>query len=266
MVQWLRIRLAIQGTSVRSLVWEDPTCCGAARPLYHKSWNLCAQSSCFTARAPLPWEAGTPRAAPARHSQPKPEGGGGGRHGAPPHHTQSWGEESCCTRCLVTVPSAWSNKLSSSSLSTVVCFLPPLHSQLFEIREAWLLSGFLGVRNVGNVQIIPYLFFFLATCRTLVPSQRIQELNSGLLQWKLWILATGLSGNSQIIPFLDSSVWFRIVLIMIQFIIYLSNSYCKEWCFHFHSLFIFPVFLFLCVCTHISTQNRKDRSKKVICF
>ena len=26
MVQWLRIRLAKQGTQVRSLIWEDPTC------------------------------------------------------------------------------------------------------------------------------------------------------------------------------------------------------------------------------------------------
>ena len=26
MVQWLRICLPIQGTWVRSLVWEDPTC------------------------------------------------------------------------------------------------------------------------------------------------------------------------------------------------------------------------------------------------
>ena len=32
-VQWLRIRLAIQGTWVQSLVWEDPTCCRAAKPV-----------------------------------------------------------------------------------------------------------------------------------------------------------------------------------------------------------------------------------------
>ena len=29
MVQWLRICLAMQGTRVQSLVWEDFTCCGA---------------------------------------------------------------------------------------------------------------------------------------------------------------------------------------------------------------------------------------------
>ena len=33
--QWLRIRLPMQGTRVRALVWEDPTCRGAARPVSH---------------------------------------------------------------------------------------------------------------------------------------------------------------------------------------------------------------------------------------
>ena len=33
--QWLRIRLLMQQTWVRALVWEDPTCCGAAKPVYH---------------------------------------------------------------------------------------------------------------------------------------------------------------------------------------------------------------------------------------
>ena len=31
-VQWLRIRLPMQGTQVRSLVREDPTCCRATKP------------------------------------------------------------------------------------------------------------------------------------------------------------------------------------------------------------------------------------------
>ena len=30
-VQWLRIRLPMQGTRVWALVWEDPTCCSATR-------------------------------------------------------------------------------------------------------------------------------------------------------------------------------------------------------------------------------------------
>ena len=33
--QWLRIRLPMQGTRVRALVWEDPTCHGANRPVSH---------------------------------------------------------------------------------------------------------------------------------------------------------------------------------------------------------------------------------------
>ena len=32
-VQWLRIHLSVQETQVQSLVWEDPTCCGAAKPV-----------------------------------------------------------------------------------------------------------------------------------------------------------------------------------------------------------------------------------------
>ena len=33
--QWLRIFLPMQGTWVRALVWEDPTSCGATKPVHH---------------------------------------------------------------------------------------------------------------------------------------------------------------------------------------------------------------------------------------
>ena len=33
--QWLRVCLLMQGTRVRALVWEDPTCHGAAGPVSH---------------------------------------------------------------------------------------------------------------------------------------------------------------------------------------------------------------------------------------
>ena len=33
--QWLRIRLPMQGTQIRSLVWENPTCRGAANSVSH---------------------------------------------------------------------------------------------------------------------------------------------------------------------------------------------------------------------------------------
>ena len=45
--QWLRICLPMQGTRVRALVREDPTCCGATRPVSHNYW-ACASG----ARAP----------------------------------------------------------------------------------------------------------------------------------------------------------------------------------------------------------------------
>ena len=34
-VQWLRIRLPMQGTQVRALDREDPTCCRATKPVCH---------------------------------------------------------------------------------------------------------------------------------------------------------------------------------------------------------------------------------------
>ena len=39
-VQWLGIRLPMQGTRVRSLVWEDATCFGATEPMSHNYWSL----------------------------------------------------------------------------------------------------------------------------------------------------------------------------------------------------------------------------------
>ena len=38
--QWLRICLLMQGTRVRALVWEDPTCHGATGPMSHKLLSL----------------------------------------------------------------------------------------------------------------------------------------------------------------------------------------------------------------------------------
>ena len=36
-VQWLRIRLPMEGTWVRALAQEDPTCRGATKPVCHKT-------------------------------------------------------------------------------------------------------------------------------------------------------------------------------------------------------------------------------------
>ena len=36
--QWLRICLPMRGPWVRALVWEDPTCRGATKPVCHNYW------------------------------------------------------------------------------------------------------------------------------------------------------------------------------------------------------------------------------------
>ena len=41
--QWLRICLPMQGTRVRSLVQEDPTCHGATKPMCHNYWACALQ-------------------------------------------------------------------------------------------------------------------------------------------------------------------------------------------------------------------------------
>ena len=59
--QWLRICLLMQGTRVRALVWEDPTCRGASGPVSHNCW-ACASGACAPQReGPRWWEARAPR-------------------------------------------------------------------------------------------------------------------------------------------------------------------------------------------------------------
>ena len=55
MVQ-LRICLPVQGTRIWTLVWEDPTCLGAAKPVYHSYW-ACAPEPGNHREKPLQWEA-----------------------------------------------------------------------------------------------------------------------------------------------------------------------------------------------------------------
>ena len=61
LAQWLRICLPMQGTRVRALVWEDPTCRGATRPVSRncsqllslRVWSLCsATREAATVRGP----------------------------------------------------------------------------------------------------------------------------------------------------------------------------------------------------------------------
>ena len=50
--QWLRIRLPMQGTRVRALVREDPTCRGATKPVRHNYW-ACALEPWATTTEPV---------------------------------------------------------------------------------------------------------------------------------------------------------------------------------------------------------------------
>ena len=43
--QWLRICLPMQGTWVRALVWQNPTCRGATGPVSHNYW-ACVSGAC----------------------------------------------------------------------------------------------------------------------------------------------------------------------------------------------------------------------------
>ena len=36
--QWIRISLPMQGTWIRSLIWEDPTCTWETKPMSHSYW------------------------------------------------------------------------------------------------------------------------------------------------------------------------------------------------------------------------------------
>ena len=54
--RWLRVCLPMQGTWVRALVWEDPTCRGATRPVSHNCW-ACASGACaLQQERPRQWE------------------------------------------------------------------------------------------------------------------------------------------------------------------------------------------------------------------
>ena len=72
--QWLRVCLPMQGTRVRALVWEDPTCRGAAGPVSHDCW-ACASGACAPQQErPRRWEARAPRwrVVPTCHNWRKP--------------------------------------------------------------------------------------------------------------------------------------------------------------------------------------------------
>ena len=54
MAQWLRIHLPVQRTRVRALVREDPTCCGATKPVRHNYWACALEPSSHNYWARVP--------------------------------------------------------------------------------------------------------------------------------------------------------------------------------------------------------------------
>ena len=68
--QWLRICPPVQGTRVRALVREDPTCRGATGPVSHNYWACASGAGAPQQERPRQWEARAPRwrVAPARHN------------------------------------------------------------------------------------------------------------------------------------------------------------------------------------------------------
>ena len=77
--QWLRIRLPMQGTWVRSLVQEDPTCRGATKPVRHNYWACALEPTSHNYWACEPQllrlratttEACTPRARASQQERP----------------------------------------------------------------------------------------------------------------------------------------------------------------------------------------------------
>ena len=62
-VQWLRIHLPMQGTWVRALVREDPTCRRATKPMRHNYWACALEPASHnywspratTTEAHVPW-------------------------------------------------------------------------------------------------------------------------------------------------------------------------------------------------------------------
>ena len=53
--QWLRIHLPMQGTQVRALVREDPTCRGATKPVRHNYWACALGPVCHSCWSPCAW-------------------------------------------------------------------------------------------------------------------------------------------------------------------------------------------------------------------
>ena len=70
--QWLRIHLPMQGTRVRALVREEPTCRGATKPVRHNYWACALEPTCRNYWSPraTTTEAHAPRARAPQQEKP----------------------------------------------------------------------------------------------------------------------------------------------------------------------------------------------------
>ena len=67
--QWLRIRRPVQGTRVRALVREDPTCRGATKPVHHNCWACALEPVSHNYWAHVPQLLKPTRLEPVLHSK-----------------------------------------------------------------------------------------------------------------------------------------------------------------------------------------------------
>ena len=67
--QWLRICLPRQGTRVRSLVREDPTCRGATKPVHHNYWACALEPASHNYWACMPHLLKPARLEPVLHNK-----------------------------------------------------------------------------------------------------------------------------------------------------------------------------------------------------
>ena len=69
MAQWLRNRLPMQGTQVQALVWEDPMCHGAIKPVHHNYWACALELASHNYWAHVPQLLKPTRLEPVLHTR-----------------------------------------------------------------------------------------------------------------------------------------------------------------------------------------------------
>ena len=82
--QRLGIHLPMQGTRVRALVWEEPTCPGATKPVHHNCWACAPEPTCHN------YWAQVPQLLKPMHLEPVLRNGRGCRNEKPAHHNEQW--------------------------------------------------------------------------------------------------------------------------------------------------------------------------------